>query len=162
MNDIENSLLEAVARAIYLAMHADKGGRWECVEPRHQESVWGSYARAAIVAMQARSAEPAGEEPVAYRYVHLDYAGRKVSRYGPHPERVNGHDPIEAHPLYAHPATPTNPERLVEALRQADVDFQRTPGTNRDGAIVKHVRESRARIAFALSAAPLKEGSHDI
>lgn len=57
----------------------------------------------------------------------------------------------------SHP-TPTNPESLVEALRQADVDFQRTPGTNRDGAIVKHVRESRARIAFALSAAPLKEG----
>lgn len=46
----------------------------------------------------------AGEaEPVAYRFVHLDYAGRKVSRYGAYPERVNGHDPIEAHPLYEHP-----------------------------------------------------------
>jgi len=37
--------------------------------------------------------------PVAYRYVHLDYMGRKVSRYGTHAERVNGHDPIEVHPL---------------------------------------------------------------
>ncbi|WP_313326207.1 hypothetical protein [Sphingobium yanoikuyae] len=46
---------------------------------------------------------PAQVEPVAYRYVHLDYAGRKVSRYGAHPERVNGHDPIETHPLYASP-----------------------------------------------------------
>lgn len=42
-------------------------------------------------------------KPVAYRFVHLDYAGRKVSRYGAYPERVNGHDPIETHPLYAHP-----------------------------------------------------------
>lgn len=42
-------------------------------------------------------------EPVAYRYVHLDYAGRKVRRYGTHPERVNGHDPVEVHPLYAAP-----------------------------------------------------------
>lgn len=62
----------------------------------------------------------AGEaKPVAYRFVHLDYAGRKVSRYGAHPERVNGHDPIETHPLYAHP-----PKSRVAAepvgLREAD------------------------------------------
>lgn len=43
--------VEAVARAIYLAMHGDKGGRWECVEPRYQDQAWGAYARAAIAAM---------------------------------------------------------------------------------------------------------------
>lgn len=44
--------------------------------------------------------ERVGVAPTAYRYVHLDYAGRKISRYGAHAERVNGHDPIEAHALY--------------------------------------------------------------
>lgn len=42
-------------------------------------------------------------EAVAYRYVHLDYMGRRVSRYGVHPTRYNGRDPIESHPLYAAP-----------------------------------------------------------
>lgn len=56
----------------------------------------------------ALASSPAAEaEPVAFRYVHHDYAGRKVSRYGTHPERVNGHDPIEVHPLYAAPVSPT-------------------------------------------------------
>lgn len=54
-------------------------------------------------------------ELVAYRYVHLDYAGRKVSRYGSHPERVNGHDPIETHPLYAHPPTDTRRRALPDS-----------------------------------------------
>lgn len=45
--------IEAVARAIYLSMYGDKGGRWECVEPRHQADVWGEYARAAIAAYEA-------------------------------------------------------------------------------------------------------------
>ncbi len=40
------------------------------------------------------------DEPVAFRFVHHDYAGRKVSRYGAYPERVNGNDPIETHSLY--------------------------------------------------------------
>lgn len=39
--------------------------------------------------------------PVAHRYVHHDYAGRRVSRYGNHAVRVNGHDHIEVHPLYS-------------------------------------------------------------
>jgi hypothetical protein len=56
----------------------------------------------------ALASSPAAEaEPVAYRYVHLDYAGRKISRYGTHAERVNGRDPIEVHPLYAAPISPT-------------------------------------------------------
>jgi len=38
--------------------------------------------------------------PAAWMYVHLDYAGRRVCRYGVHAERVNGHDPVERHPLY--------------------------------------------------------------
>lgn len=54
-----------------------------------------TLAKAAIRAMLD------GVEPVGFRYVHLDYAGRKVSRYGSHAERVNGHDPIETHPLYS-------------------------------------------------------------
>lgn len=54
-------------------------------------------------------------EPVAYRYVHLDYAGRKVSRYGSYPERVNGHDPIETHPLYTHPPTDTRRRALPDS-----------------------------------------------
>ena len=53
-------------------------------------------SRAAIAA----TLEAVGE-PVAFRFVHLDYAGRKVSRYGVVAERVNGHDPIEVHPLYS-------------------------------------------------------------
>jgi len=47
--------VEAVAKAIYLAMNADKGGQWECVEPRYQQEVWGSYARTAIAALPTPS-----------------------------------------------------------------------------------------------------------
>lgn len=47
--------VDRVARAIYLAMHGDKGGRWECVEPRYQEQVWGAYAKAAIAALANHS-----------------------------------------------------------------------------------------------------------
>ena len=55
-----------------------------------------------LASLTAEPAAKAGDaEPVAYRYVHYDYAGHKVSRYGTHAERVNGHDPIEVHPLYA-------------------------------------------------------------
>lgn len=60
----------------------------------------------------------AEEQPVAYRFVHLDYMGRKVSRYGTHAERVNGHDPIEIHPLYTRPSTPPAvSDDLVEEIR---------------------------------------------
>lgn len=67
---------------------------------------WADYGEreAARALLATPSGRAQGEvEPVAYRYVHLDYAGRKVSRYGTHPERVNGHDPVEVHPLYAAP-----------------------------------------------------------
>lgn len=66
----------------------------------------------------------AGEvEPVAYRFVHLDYAGRKVSRYGSHPERVNGHDPIETHPLYAHPPQSREPsDNQIDAAKAKAMD----------------------------------------
>lgn len=75
------------------------------------------------------AATPATEkavEPVAYRFVHLDYAGRKVSRYGSHPERVNGRDPVETHPLYAHPpaadvAEADRQEALAKTYRQAQL-----------------------------------------
>ncbi|WP_103727620.1 hypothetical protein [Novosphingobium sp. HII-3] len=58
--------------------------------------------RAALTSLPTTEQSLAGEA-VAYRYVYLDYAGRKVSRYGVHTERVNGHDPIEVHPLYDTP-----------------------------------------------------------
>ncbi|GEM_PF-5727517 len=155
--------VEAVARAIYLAMHGDKGGRWECVEPRYQDQVWGAYARAAIAALQARStepagmmdaawdayqntgidlcadsddetrkcvenavraalrhAEPAGEEPVAFvceadlRALATKPDGDDMS-ISPVPRPEIGMNM----PLYARPA-PSNPERLVEALRRID------------------------------------------
>lgn len=87
------SMKEAVARA----MQADAGHPadelyWDT--PCTGAVVWRSLATAAIKAMRERM------QPTAYRYVHNDYAGRKVSRYGSHAERVNGHDPIEVHPLY--------------------------------------------------------------
>jgi len=53
-----------------------------------------------------------GLTPAGWRYVHHDYAGRKVSRYGDHPERVNGHDPIETHALYT-------ADQLLAAVREA-------------------------------------------
>lgn len=52
--------VDMVARAIYLAMHGDKGGRWECVEPRYQEQVWGAYAKAAIAALANHSPDAGG------------------------------------------------------------------------------------------------------
>lgn len=37
--------VESVARAIYLALYAEQGGRWECVETR---DVWFDAARRAL------------------------------------------------------------------------------------------------------------------
>ncbi|PNU02486.1 hypothetical protein [Novosphingobium guangzhouense] len=58
---------------------------------------------------------PAAGEPVAWRYVHHDYMGRRVSRYGVAPERWNGHDPVETHPLYAHPTS--SDQETLDAAR---------------------------------------------
>ena len=83
-------LIERVARAIASEVWHDEPDQID------QMAVdWIGPAKAAIRAMLD------GVEPVGFRYVHLDYAGRKVSRYGSHAERVNGHDPIETHPLYS-------------------------------------------------------------
>lgn len=59
--------------------------------------------------------------PVAYRYVHRNYAGQKINIYGDHPVRVNGALPEETHPLYAHPPhpVPVDPVAGWEALRDA-------------------------------------------
>lgn len=88
------------------------------------------------------------ERPVAYRYVHRDYAGRKVSRYGTHAERVNGHDPIEVHPLYerrepAYPLVLDEVEAVARALYEewqgeeptldADVLWDQLPPSTRSG-----------------------------
>lgn len=58
--------------------------------------------------------------PVAYRYVHRNYAGQKINIYGDHPVRVNGALPEETHPLYAHPPhpAPVDPVAGWEALRE--------------------------------------------
>lgn len=74
--------------------------------------------RADIAALQARSAEPAGEEPVGYTGSgSLDGIkhGLEGSIWGT-PEASH---PI---PLYARPATPTKTERLVEAEGIETVD----------------------------------------
>ncbi len=55
--------------------------------------------------------------PVAYRYVHRNYAGQKINIYGDHPVRVNGALPEETHPLYAHPPHPA-PVDPVPDVRQ--------------------------------------------
>lgn len=106
--------------------------------------------------------------PVAYRYVHLDYAGRKVSRYGVSPERVNGHDPIEVHPLYAHPpAHPVDPaggEALREvAAKYADMGIDERAEAMADncdgdpweliGYFREKLRQSQARVDAANNAA---------
>lgn len=83
-------LIEKVARAL-----AQAKGIEICSDASYAMSSFREPALAAIRAMLD------GVEPVGFRYVHLDYAGRKVSRYGSHAERVNGHDPIETHPLYS-------------------------------------------------------------
>lgn len=66
--------VDMVARAIYLAMHGDKGGRWECVEPRYQEQVWGAYAKAAIAALANHSPDAGGVGEVLIE-VQRDNAG---------------------------------------------------------------------------------------
>ncbi|WP_168770728.1 Lar family restriction alleviation protein [Sphingomonas olei] len=45
---------EEVARTIYEGLYADKGGRWECVEPRHQDQVWGTIADAIAALLQGK------------------------------------------------------------------------------------------------------------
>lgn len=69
-------------------------------------------------------------EPVAYRYVHRNYAGQKINIYGDHPVRVNGALPEETHPLYAHPPhpAPVDPVAGGEALRELAraIDLART------------------------------------
>jgi hypothetical protein len=47
---MSRDLREEVARAIYMALYGDKGGRWECVEERLQDVVWGNIADAALTA----------------------------------------------------------------------------------------------------------------
>lgn len=91
----------------------------------------GNHARAiydaVVPLLENQRASPTPEpvaamEPVAYRYVHYDYAGRKVSRFGAYPAQVNGHDPIEVQPLYAHP--PADP--LMDEARDALLAMQIT------------------------------------
>lgn len=85
-------LIERVAAAVCEAMYGKQFDAHQMPE---------AYGHADRIAKAAIRAMLDGVEPVAWRYVHNDYAGRKVSRYGSHAERVNGHDPIETHPLYS-------------------------------------------------------------
>ncbi|TCM25149.1 hypothetical protein [Novosphingobium sp. ST904] len=136
--------VEAVARAIY-AVGCAPDEEWERAHPRTQMTYL-EKARAAIAAMQARSAEPApvsreiaewnaaldagcsqdaaiarvralpaepaGEEPVAWMYkTHLGQSLTSTFRR----THYDGFPVTDETPLYARPATPTNPERLVEA-----------------------------------------------
>lgn len=56
----DEETVERVARAIYLAMHASKGGVWDYVETK---DVWRGYARAGIDAMPAASLVVTPNEP---------------------------------------------------------------------------------------------------
>ena len=88
-------LIERVAAAIRFHRF-ERNGRgfvYDPEHPLHENEL--ADAKAAIRAMLD------GVEPVAWRYAHNDYAGRRVFRYGSHAERVNGHDPIDTHPLYS-------------------------------------------------------------
>lgn len=81
-----------------------------------------SGPKSARIAAWNKRASPASDpcklgEVVAYRYVHLDYMGRKVSRYGVHPTLYNGRAPIETHPLYAAP-----PEQPAESAGGGEVE----------------------------------------
>ncbi|KPH60382.1 hypothetical protein ADT71_19945 [Novosphingobium sp. ST904] len=73
-------------------------------------------------AISTDPAEPAGEEPVAYHYKVREY-GKVVSYSFEYAE--NRRSELRANetetPLYAHPATPTNPERLV--VENTDGEF---------------------------------------
>jgi hypothetical protein len=102
-------------------------------------------------------------DPVAYRYVHLDYAGRKVSRYGTHPERVNGHDPIEVHPLYAHPPVPDAAgDALAGAVQRFLADYD--DGDRADAGVnplmEAHIADFRAALAQPPAAEPVP--SHEV
>lgn len=97
--------------------------------------------------------------PVAYRYVHLDYAGRKISRYGTHPERVNGHDPIEVQPLYAHPPVPdaAGEDALIDLIETAISEGQQDEGWT-DHGLAKRVYQMlgyRAALAQPPAAEPV-------
>ena len=84
-------VVEAVMQAHYTRQYQGESITADAVADPAVQTAFERY-RAAVVGTG---------EPVAWRYVHLDYAGRKISRYGTHPERVNGHDPIETHPTPA-------------------------------------------------------------
>lgn len=76
-----------------------------------------------IIAHLSRPSEPAGEEPVAWRRWNASASFFNVHYLGPVDHAQN---PLPAGwretPLYARPATPTNPERLVEAEGIETVD----------------------------------------
>lgn len=75
---------------------------------------WSEFDLAEKLKVETR---PVSDMPTAFRFVHLDHMGRKVSRYGVQAERVNGHDPIEKHPLYTHPPA-TDVAALVDHFRR--------------------------------------------
>lgn len=63
-------------------------------------------------------------------------------------------DRLSTPPAQAEASTLPGEVVLIAALRRAASDMQLTPGTNRGGAIVRHVQESRERIRQALAATP--------
>lgn len=170
--------VEAVAKAIHRARfpetytaHEDY---WQQLSDGDRET-WFHVARAAISAMQARSAEPAGmmdaawdahqntgidqcadsddetrkcvENAVRAALRHTEPAGEEpvAKKHGPGCGSHNDY-PCDC----ARPSTPTNPERLVKAVQHLlrVGEFCRTDDTE----------SALRRVRAALSAAPLKEG----
>lgn len=144
-----------------------------------------AYARAAIASMQSRPSEPAGEEPVAW------VSPLQLNSIADRPQDTGGeYIPVRKSragqftmALYTRPATPTYPERLVAdplGVEEIDLDLMRKREVQAMGAALStrnwHDMEAaynqlrdkvdrelgrRFRIAKA-SAAPLKEGIHDV
>ncbi|WP_395393083.1 hypothetical protein WBP07_18000 [Novosphingobium sp. BL-8A] len=105
------------------------------------------------------AAEPAGEEPVAW--MDEDADGRLVF----YPHCAFTEFPPKAVPLYARPATPSNPERLVEAAARAIAGIVAEKGTfgdRKEQRVAEWVRlhwaDYRDHATAAISAAPAQNG----
>ncbi|TCM21491.1 hypothetical protein EDF56_101155 [Novosphingobium sp. PhB165] len=149
-------VVETVARAIWNRLRDDEDRcDMELEDMGEGHPVW-DYARAAIAALQSRPAEPADEEPVAWQRKHPDRGWIDASEDDLPHYRAQGQ---ECRALYARPATPSNPDRLVEAmaiLREIKSQSTTVGGWTSDTPYI--YPELYARIEAALSAAPAQDG----
>lgn len=110
---------------------------------------------------QARAAEPAAEEPVSWMYQPIN-RGTRGSKDAPFCsfEPLPKMNPTywQETPLYARPATPSNPDRLVEAVWEAlKAECCADPRN-----ATKCVMVGKDQLAAALSAAPAQDGGNSL